>query len=103
VEAPTNAVLIRYTEAVSCLSHWSPAKRGLQSLRMEQKTVRQVELDDVVRLRKQHPCGGDTWTIVRLGVDIGLRCTTCGRRVLLERPIFERRVRQIMPKEPDGA
>jgi len=42
-------------------------------------------LDDVVVLRKPHPCGGDTWRIVRLGADIGLRCVTCSRRVLVAR------------------
>ena len=70
---------------------------------MEQKSLRQIELGDVVRLRKRHPCGGDTWQIVRLGVDIGLHCRTCGRRVLLERPVFERRVRQVLSEGAHGA
>ncbi len=48
-------------------------------------------LGDVVRLRRSHPCGGDTWLVDRLGADIGLRCRTCGRHVLLERPTLERR------------
>jgi hypothetical protein len=49
-------------------------------------------LGDVVRLRRVHPCGGDTWLIDRLGADIGLRCRTCGRHVLIERPALERRI-----------
>ena len=49
-------------------------------------------LGDVVRLRRQHPCGGDTWLLDRLGADIGLRCQTCGRHVLLERRLLERRL-----------
>jgi hypothetical protein len=49
-------------------------------------------LGDVVRLRRTHPCGGDTWLVDRLGADIGLRCETCGRHVLLERPTLERRL-----------
>jgi hypothetical protein len=49
-------------------------------------------LGDVVRLRRRHPCGGDTWLVDRLGADIGLRCTTCSRHVLLERPALERRI-----------
>ena len=49
-------------------------------------------LGDVVRLRRTHPCGGDTWLIDRLGADIGLRCQTCGRHVLLERPTLEQRL-----------
>lgn len=48
-------------------------------------------LGDVVRLRRKHPCGGDTWLVDRLGADIGLRCQTCGRHVLIERPTLERR------------
>jgi hypothetical protein len=48
-------------------------------------------LGDVVRLRRKHPCGGDAWLVDRLGADIGLRCQTCGRHVLIERPALERR------------
>ena len=49
-------------------------------------------LGDVVRLGRRHPCGGDTWLIDRLGADIGLRCEGCGRHVLLERRLLERRL-----------
>ena len=49
-------------------------------------------LGDVVRLRRKHPCGSDTWLIDRLGADIGLRCQACGRHVLLERRLLERRL-----------
>ena len=49
-------------------------------------------LGDVVRLRRVHPCGTDTWLVDRLGADIGLRCQGCGRHVLLERSTLERRL-----------
>ncbi|MEO7118300.1 MAG: DUF951 domain-containing protein [Candidatus Limnocylindrales bacterium] len=52
----------------------------------------ELRLGDRVELRKPHACGGVRWDIVRLGADIGLVCTTCGRRVLLERPDVERRI-----------
>lgn len=58
-------------------------------------------LDDIVRLRKQHPCGGYEWTIVRLGADIGLVCNTCGRRVLLPRRELERRLKAFISRGPD--
>jgi hypothetical protein len=54
--------------------------------------VVELFLGDVVRLRRAHPCGGDTWLIDRLGADIGLSCRTCGRHVLLDRPSLERRI-----------
>ena len=53
--------------------------------------VVELFLGDVVRLRRRHPCGGDTWLVDRLGADIGLRCRTCGRHVLLERRNLEAR------------
>ncbi len=57
-------------------------------------------LDDVVVLRKPHPCGGDTWRIVRLGADIGLRCVTCGRRVLVARAAVERDIKRFVERGP---
>lgn len=55
-------------------------------------------LNDIVQLRKPHPCGGDTWRIVRLGAEIGLRCLTCDRKVMLPRAEVERRVKQFLAR-----
>jgi hypothetical protein len=59
---------------------------------MPDSPVLALLLGDVVRLRRAHPCGGDTWLVDRLGADIGLRCRRCGRHVLLERRTVERRL-----------
>ncbi len=56
----------------------------------------QLYLNDVVRLRKPHPCGGYEWQVVRLGADIGMVCTTCGRRVMLPRSEFDKRVKKFI-------
>jgi hypothetical protein len=53
----------------------------------------------VVRLRKPHPCGGYDWEVTRLGADIGLRCLVCGRRLMLERAVLERRMKALVGKE----
>ncbi len=63
----------------------------------------EVRLRDVVRLRKVHPCGGYEWVVVRLGADIGIRCSTCGRRVLLPRRTYEKRVKEILRQGPQVA
>jgi len=55
-------------------------------------------LNDRVRLRKPHPCGGYDWRVVRLGADIGLKCETCGRRVLLPRSEVEKRIKQVISR-----
>ena len=64
--------------------------------------VLKVVLGDVVRMRKTHPCGNDEWEVVRLGADIGIRCLKCGRRVLMPRVKFERRIR-IFIRRGEGA
>jgi hypothetical protein len=59
---------------------------------MTDRPVLELLLGDVVRLKRSHPCGGAEWLIDRLGADIGLRCQTCGRRVLLDRRVLESRI-----------
>ena len=57
-----------------------------------------LQLDDRLRLRKPHPCGGFEWKVVRLGADIGIECLTCGHRVLLTRRELSRRIKKTIPK-----
>ncbi|MGD9498141.1 MAG: DUF951 domain-containing protein [Armatimonadota bacterium] len=51
---------------------------------------------DIVRLKKPHPCGTNAWEIMRLGMDVKLRCTGCGHLVRLQRARLERRVREVL-------
>jgi hypothetical protein len=60
-----------------------------------------LNLDDTLRLRKPHPCGGYLWKVVRLGADIGLECCTCRRHVLLSRRELARRLKNILPRGTD--
>ena len=55
-------------------------------------------MGDVVQLRKAHPCGGFEWDVVRIGADIGLRCRTCKRRLLLERRTVEKRLKAFVSR-----
>jgi len=54
-----------------------------------------LHIGDIVKMKKSHPCGGDLWKVVFVGSDIKIRCETCGRIVMLERPVFEKRVKRI--------
>lgn len=58
-----------------------------------------INIGDVVRLRKPHPCGGYEWQVVRIGVDIGLVCQTCQRRVLLPRSELEKRIKSFVQRQ----
>ena len=59
-------------------------------------------LGDVVQTKKKHPCGGDTWEVVRLGADIRMKCLCCGRQVLLPRRKFEKSVKKIINRGDQG-
>ena len=55
-----------------------------------------LHVGDTVKMRKSHPCGNDIWKITYVGADIKMRCEKCQRIVMLERPVFEKRVKKIL-------
>jgi hypothetical protein len=61
-----------------------------------------LQMNDVLRLRKPHPCGNTDWIVVRLGADIGLKCLGCGRRLLLPRREVARRMKSYVSKAGTG-
>jgi hypothetical protein len=61
---------------------------------MEPSMLPEIQMDDVVQLRKPHPCGSSEWVVVRIGADIGLKCQGCGRRILLSRREVARRMKR---------
>ena len=58
-----------------------------------------IKIGDTVRLKKKHPCGSYEWQVVRLGADVGIKCSKCQHRILLPRSVFERRVKAVIPRE----
>lgn len=63
---------------------------------MNARPVQEIRIGDHVHMRKPHPCGGYVWEVTRVGADIGIACLTCGRRVLLPRSKFEKRVKTVL-------
>jgi hypothetical protein len=62
-----------------------------------------LKMDEILRLRKPHPCGSSDWRVVRLGADIGLKCLGCGRRILLTRRELLRRMKKRHLDVEEGA
>ena len=60
--------------------------------------VRAFAVGDIVKMKKEHPCGANEWEISRTGVDFVLKCTKCARQVMITRIKFERAVRAILRK-----
>ena len=56
----------------------------------------QIGVGDVVKMKKQHPCGCDTFRITRIGMDFKLVCTGCGREVMIPRKAAQKAIKKII-------
>lgn len=62
-----------------------------------------VRVGDTLEMKKQHPCGGKTFTVLRSGMDFKLRCCTCGHEVMVPRAKAEKNIRKILREESGNA
>jgi len=58
-----------------------------------------VRLGDILYMKKQHPCGNTTFEVLRIGMDFRLKCTGCGREVMIPRSKAEKNIRKIERKD----
>lgn len=63
----------------------------------------EYELHNVVQMKKPHPCGTNRWEIIRMGMDIKLKCLGCGHVVMLKRREFEHKLKKILAEKPEEA
>lgn len=66
-----------------------------------------LNVGDIVRLRKLHPCGSADWTIMRTGMDFRIECKGCGHQTWITRVKLERNIKEILyqaekTENPDG-
>lgn len=57
------------------------------------------EIGDIVKMKKNHPCGSDRFEIMRTGIDFRLKCVGCDHYVMIPRPKFEKAVKEIVQKQ----
>ena len=60
----------------------------------------EIRLNDIVEMRKKHPCGSLIWTVTRIGADIKIKCSKCGRIVMMDRLEFLRRRKKLITQGP---
>ena len=54
------------------------------------------QLNDIVVMKKPHPCGENKWQVIRMGADIRIKCLNCGRSILMPRSEFERKMKKVI-------
>ncbi len=55
----------------------------------------EINTGDILRLKKQHPCGSKEWQVLRVGADFRLKCMGCGHQIMVPRPKLEKNIREI--------
>lgn len=60
---------------------------------MEKK---QFQLNDIVEMKKQHPCGTNAWKVIRMGADIRIKCEGCQHSVMIPRKEFEKKMKRLI-------
>ncbi|MCI8449627.1 MAG: DUF951 domain-containing protein [Eubacterium sp.] len=54
-----------------------------------------INPNDMIRMKKKHPCGSLEWQVLRSGADFRLKCAGCGRQIMLSRKEVEKNVKKI--------
>ena len=54
----------------------------------------EYNIGDIITLRKKHPCGSNTWEILRVGMDFRLKCEGCGHQIMLPRNKVEKMIKK---------
>lgn len=60
----------------------------------EERTL-DIHVGNIVKLKKQHPCGSHEWEVLRIGADFRLKCTGCGHQIMIARKLVEKNLREI--------
>lgn len=58
-----------------------------------------VRVGDILEMKKPHPCGGKSFLVLRSGMDFRMRCTVCGRELMIARVKAEKNIRKILRDE----
>lgn len=59
----------------------------------------EIQINDILVMKKPHPCGEKRWLVLRAGADLRLRCMGCGHEVMLPRHKAEKNIRTIFSAE----
>ncbi|MBR2590232.1 MAG: DUF951 domain-containing protein [Clostridia bacterium] len=58
-----------------------------------------IKVGQIIQTKKPHPCSGNEWEVLRIGMDFKLKCLTCGREVMVPRKKAEKSIKQIIDKK----
>lgn len=58
-----------------------------------------IQVGDILKMKKQHPCGSSEWEVLRIGADFRLKCAGCGHQIMIPRVKAEKNVKNVVRTE----
>ena len=72
---------------------------GLEDQRKGVVVKMDINIGDILKLKKQHPCGSKEWEVLRVGADFRIRCRGCGHQIMIARRLLEKNIKEICQAE----
>lgn len=60
--------------------------------------MKEYDVNDIVEMKKGHPCGSNEWKIIRIGADVKIKCVNCGRIIMMPKIKFDKGLKKILNK-----
>ncbi len=61
-----------------------------------------IQIGDILKLKKEHPCGSREWEVLRTGADLRLKCLGCGHTLLIQRKKAEKNIKDLIRASESG-
>lgn len=61
-----------------------------------------IQVGDIIKMKKQHPCGSKEWEVLRIGADFRLKCMGCSHQIMIARKLVEKNIKDIQRKTTDN-
>lgn len=61
-----------------------------------------IQVGDIIKMKKQHPCGSKEWEVLRIGADFRLKCRGCSHQIMIARKLVEKNIKDIQRKVPEN-
>ena len=55
-----------------------------------------IQVGDIITMKKQHPCGSREWEVLRVGADFRIKCKGCGHQIMIARKLLEKNIKEIL-------
>ncbi len=59
----------------------------------------EIQIGDIIRMKKNHPCGSFDWEVLRVGADFRLKCLGCGHQIMIPRRQAEKNIKKVQKSE----